>query len=325
MMHPARRSASARPSPLLALPPAVLGSVLEHLTPRELVRAVTMTTKHSALFSFLEGADPGEAALWTRALRHCLGRITSAREWFELTADKPTREKYAEHAQAVQEALESLLEEAGLEGVQWRFLRGRWSGGTVEFVLSSVPLGKTMDDFVAWAEAFACSDCDEYAMATRQCAACGSLLCSDCALGFTPKFGTCNFTLCGDCKDAHTISQYDCLDTIPDTPYSVLPLCSKCPESVQWCLAHAPMGWLCCQECYEERCMDHFCDAPMLQVCVECGFTLCDRPACQRNSNKFFDYCSRCYLPHCSDCAAKVKWRCTNCKLPLLSMEYADN
>lgn len=77
-------AAPARPSALLALPPAVLGGVLEHLTPPELVRTVTMTTKHPALSSFAEGTGPGEAALWTRALRHCLARFMPAREWFEM-------------------------------------------------------------------------------------------------------------------------------------------------------------------------------------------------------------------------------------------------
>lgn len=72
--------------------------------------------------------------------------------------------------------------------------------------------------------------------------------------------------------------------------------------------------------------MDHFCDDPMLQVCVHCGFNPLrpPRPACQRNSSKFFNFCLECYLSFCSDCAAKARWRCKTCKRPLPTLEYAD-
>jgi hypothetical protein len=219
---------------------------------------------------------------------------------------KAMRECYPKHARQGEQQLASVLEAAGLKGAAWEDKERRVYMPERQFAFApaSIPTGKTKANFVACVEAFACGVCDELGAATAQCAACAQLLCPDCA-SKCPKREACPFALCPNCEDASTCKLFELWHAPAEAkvPGFVVPICTKCPDTVRWCPAHLDWAFLVCDECGEVRCMDHFCDNLMLRPCAHCGFTICESFACQRQSNQSIDLCMICGLFFCSECA----------------------
>jgi hypothetical protein len=78
----AATDAAAPASLLLALPAALLAPTFEYLTPRELMRTLTLTTKHPALSRFAdhEHMEAVGLSFWTHALRRFLPQFMPARD-----------------------------------------------------------------------------------------------------------------------------------------------------------------------------------------------------------------------------------------------------
>lgn len=165
--------------PLFALPPALLvGSILGHLTPAEVVRTLALTTKR-----------PAAAALWTHVLAQRLARFTPAKAWYAVqnetaASPHPMRDVFVYNIEVAERRLAGLLKAAGVEGAEWAWIGPR-TARRLALLPASMAKGMTARGFGAWAAAFACKECHKPGAVTNQCVSCGQPLCSDCKRGCT--------------------------------------------------------------------------------------------------------------------------------------------
>lgn len=225
-------------SPLLELLAIVLSSILLHLALHELIPALTLTTKHPSFRAFVEGTGPNDAALWTNVMRQRLARFDPARAWFGLRSDlrwsKPPSFHCSSCAQKAEVELTAALEAGRVPYAQWKWETEGLSHVNARrllFVPASVSAGKTMADFRAWVEAFACTDCHRSGAATNQCAVCGILLCS--GHGCDNEEFNYPFALCGLHSDNVEVAEFSEFSP-PDEPIFFSSSCDFCPE-VLWC------------------------------------------------------------------------------------------
>lgn len=190
---------------------------------------------------------------------------------------------------------------------------------------ASVPPGKSKADFLACLQAFSCKGCGPYGAAAVQCVGCGKALCRGCAgtcgqEDVSMSFGdACLFALCGDCGGRHSLGMRDFIRREGQqqqgaTSGFVLAVCTKCPEQLRWCPAHAEIDFLTCFNCHEQRCLHHCFEPPILQVCLSCYMPVCQRAACVRATGRFLHFCVYCYMPTCSECVNEEGGRCGQCE-----------
>lgn len=313
-------ASSSSASLLLALPAALLSAILQHLDPRDAITTLTRTTKHPSFHRFVEAPGPNEAALWTELLRRRLAGFTPARAWFGLRSgdaswQRPMSVNYPPHAAAVDRGLAAALEAAGMPEVRWEPEAEGISpinARRLLFLPASVAAGKTMADFRAWMEVFACGRCEKPEAATRQCAGCAALLCGDCAQGCeSEEHGDCPFALCRACASRHAITVFTCMTGDIDTPSIISPSCSMCPP-FRKCEPHTDCAFIDCPGCGDVRCPDHRLFPPgMISVC-SCGAYSCTRPGC-RPPGQYFRLCQTCFLQTCNRCEEQTRGRCVDC------------
>jgi hypothetical protein len=320
--------ATAPASLLLALPAALLASTFEYLEPAELIRTLTLTTKHPALARFVHsnGVEAAEASLWTCLLRQRLEQFTPARAWFDLRGNeahdnKIMRECFPQHARLAERKLTSMLEAAGLAGAEWAW-EGPRSQQRLGLTVPSVPFGKTMKDFLAWADAFSCRRCNKHGAATTQCARCYVPLCTDCTSGCEAesvlcgdggRMEKCPFALCNGCsrfrRSIYSFYGYD----NPPLGY-VTPTCTRCPPGIRWCHAHPDPGFLTCWWCMERRCNEHTGERPIFKYCSVCDFQgcLCARRKCHESGFHTQWGCNDCDRLTCGRCLGESRV-CPHC------------
>lgn len=143
--------------PLMALPAALLGSILEHLDPRTLLRTLALVTKHPALARG-EGPEDGHA-FWTGALRRFLSEFTPADAWFEVLAKQAMRRCFPAAARQAKERLASMLAAGGAPDAKWGWQKTGRGRQQLRLVPASVGEGKSKADFLACLQAFACARC----------------------------------------------------------------------------------------------------------------------------------------------------------------------
>lgn len=179
-------------------PAVVLAMIFSRLSSSEIVRFSTRVS------SGISNALAHEADLWPRVVRDKLRRLVPAEAFF----DGPTNESYdslqgvlmsalyADEAATAATALGAAIERAGTAalGAAWTYRTGAptrrhalFEGSERRMTLVSsdvrVPMGAaSLADFCAWAVAFTCVSCGTHGSVARQCAACGILVCIECAV-----------------------------------------------------------------------------------------------------------------------------------------------
>jgi hypothetical protein len=144
--------------------------------------------------------------------------------------------------------------------------------------------------------------------ATITCESCCLTMCAmhtyDEATGVSiESCGTCSTDLCTRCSDF--ISCDDCGESMcreceGKTRDQFFQYCSGCEHtSCQDCQREKGATQVC-MECSDTLCDDCVSVGKGMQHCMTCSDSVCD--ACESSGGNPFDFCRKCYEPHCPEC-----------------------
>lgn len=192
-------------------------------------------------------------------------------------------QKYRVHARQAEVNLTAAVEAGRVPEAQWVWKAEGISyvnARRLDFLPASVSPGKTMADFRAWMEAFACEDCHRSGAATRQCANCSVLLCKNCGDRCASEEVDCSFALCEEaCFDHIEVIYYWAENERSDAPIFLTPSCALCPSGILCCEMHAETGIFVCSGCTIMRCSEHRLFDRGISICNTCDEQTAPAPA----------------------------------------------